>query len=378
MMPFRSARDSLTLGTPDSRSGSVPPSAASSSSEYLQLQLLYRSSQSAARCSHLSLSSSSSSVRPADLPGSISVDDLPGTSTGTGTHVGKKQSTTDKLLKKFTNRGADATEQYSSPPRQNFKRLSAHIPQASVPSPLQPQAEYPYPPGNNFYPLRSRDLHSSDSDAGPYSSDNVPPIYSQHRRTFPSQQHRQQYRQQQQPPPPNATVSRNPSSHDLLVPDSSAHSQAAQIAPTPQDFPVPQTRTPQQPVPMPTGPPHPAALSPSRPTQENSTSVSDKGMRDQAGPPQQQAQQAQPQVQPQPPSQQTQLPKIMNTLPPLPPNSGSNTNFRSGSIVDRHFDPPTDVAGRSSPQPPSSDRGEDAEKAFKDICERATPPPPRT
>ena len=115
---------------------------------------------------------------------------------------------------------------------------------------------------------------------------------------------------------------------------------AAAQAPAPQQ----QTMAP----PPPGGPP------PARRSQEA------EKMRDQAQPP----------PGPPPPSyRQSQQPN-MNPLP-QPPNAGPpNPNFRASNVPPerQQFEGQGDIQGRNSPQPPSSDRGEDPEKAFKDLC----------
>ena len=80
--------------------------------------------------------------------------------------------------------------------------------------------------------------------------------------------------------------------------------------------------------------------------------------------------QVQPPPGPPPPSyRQSQQPN-MNPLP-QPPNAGPpNPNFRASNVPPerQQFEGQGDIQGRNSPQPPSSDRGEDPEKAFKDLC----------
>ncbi|KAK4661677.1 uncharacterized protein QC763_706670 [Podospora pseudopauciseta] len=83
----------------------------------------------------------------------------------------------------------------------------------------------------------------------------------------------------------------------------------------------------------------------------------DKGLRDLAqappGPP--------------PSYRQSQQPNMNNPLPQPPNAPGANPAFRTSNVPDRQFDGPGDIAGRNSPQPPPSDRGEDPDKAFKDL-----------
>jgi hypothetical protein len=54
-----------------------------------------------------------------------------------------------------------------------------------------------------------------------------------------------------------------------------------------------------------------------------------------------------------------------NTLPPPPPNTGGrDPSLRQGSVLEPQSDNPP---GRNSPQPPLSERGEDGERAFRDL-----------
>ncbi|KAK4204487.1 hypothetical protein QBC40DRAFT_332586 [Triangularia verruculosa] len=69
-----------------------------------------------------------------------------------------------------------------------------------------------------------------------------------------------------------------------------------------------------------------------------------------------------------PPSyRQSQQPNMNNPLPQPPNAPGANPAFRTSNVPERQFEGPGDIAGRNSPQPPPSDRGEDPDKTYKDL-----------
>ena len=80
-----------------------------------------------------------------------------------------------------------------------------------------------------------------------------------------------------------------------------------------------------------------------------------------------------------PPSYRHSQQPPMNTLPPPPHGAAGaqQTAYRQGSGQDRaQFEGQSIDQGRHSPQPPTSDRGESDEKAFKDLRMANSPPHP--
>ncbi|KAK3357068.1 hypothetical protein B0T25DRAFT_146034 [Lasiosphaeria hispida] len=291
---------------------------------------------------------------------------------------------------------------------------------ASQPSPLQGTGEFrrdSYVVPGTDQELHPHNPHSitptirpvppSDAETSPYSAEDIA-AYQQHQGHvqhlqghIPPEIQHQQYNQvvfdasQQQSPPAQqyqlANVQyqggsqqiytghlgnpqqQNPEtisqlSHESPVTDSEVHT--AQNSPlvnplqtqdlpawqNPQNLPPAQSQTPQQQqqaMAPPTGGPPPP-----RRSQET-----EKGIRDQVQPP----------PGPPPSYRQTQAPPNMNNpLPPPPPNAATaNPNYRASTVRDgAPFDGPGDVQGRNSPQPAAGDRGEDPEKAFKDLLNK--------